>query len=414
MENLLQDRVSSHAEPSWGDRAVILVRWKTLVLGGIALSCALIVLLDATIPTPFEAEATIALPNTNTAEDVYDRLKSAALLSAGDPPPIREESQRKAPGFSIAAYKKLERSLRDDDLFTHAFGGRLNPREVALLTTRLDQHVRPLTSVGRNELYRLEKEDAITAVQLVVPAPSDAAAFERIGLFADLVRGVVIVNLTMDAMDQLRTQSAAERRRWEQERLQLGYTNRSLQQNVVLFERLVRDVPVSGASGREVVSVTEGGHRYLSPTLQLIGIRAAMAENEHRIRRFDDLVRLATIRLDFLKQLEGRIEREFKVKRVRLLDDPVALLRDEWRQFAEASPEGPQELASIGAELAGIAGQLESYRTAMHFVQKPGARLQSRRNKVVALAFLAIAFFLVLPFALEQWRRPRSPAAASA
>src|SRR5687767_9059975 len=176
MDKHEQYDVVSDREPSWAERAEPLVRWKRLVLGGIVISCALVTLLGALLPKSFEAQATVALPGS----------------------------------FAVGVYKVLERSLTDDALFAYVFGDRLSPGEVASLTAKLDAHLRPLTTAGRDELVRLDKADAITAVQLTMRARTKAAALERINLFADLVRRVVLGNSAMGAMDQLHAQGAQD------------------------------------------------------------------------------------------------------------------------------------------------------------------------------------------------------------
>jgi hypothetical protein len=406
-------------EPVWADRVLTILAWRRFVLTGIVVAWILLAVLFFARPTPFSAEATLALPNTNDATAMLPSaiesttrlkatLKSAKAMDVPfnvhletSPRSSSDFSWSRAAGFPVASYKKLEKSLRDAGLYAR-LGGKLDAAEVGPLV--------PVTSAGRSDVQRLDKADAITGLAVSVSAGKGEAATEKAALFAELVRRVVLRNVSRDELQRLQIRANEQAQDGRKERIDLQYTNQSLAQTIADLEKLGRAGAAAGVS--TLAGPSASAHRYLSPSVQILGLRAAMAENEHLMRVHDHHARMAALTLDFVRRAEARLDREFNGSGG---FDPGALLRQEWELFNKDKDPQDAAIAAVAADVEGLSDALEGYGRSMYFLQAPGATQAARRRLPYVAAGLAAAFLvLALPILLEALRARQTAVRAAA
>jgi hypothetical protein len=377
------------------------------VLIGLAISAVILLFAGRLVPQSENCEATLGLPTLTLPSAIVSSKEEATKASGSGV----AGSERLDAGIPLVAYKKLERALADEAVLGNALRGKVDPADIKTLAGMMSEHVTPLTAIARNEIQRMDKLDTIAAVQVSFVSRSAETAREVVQSLADLVRQVVVTNVALEGLDYQRLRSAADTVKFARDTQELVYTNESLQTVIQEIEKLSRRFPSAFArAGREVVDTKDGGYRYLPPDLQLIGLRAAVAENEHKMRLYERALDVAHLRLQFLDQLDGRIRAEFEKNNARLLTDAPGLLRGQLRGFQAGRANAGPAMAMLQADIGGLADLLDSYRTSTRFIQMPTTRRKGRGRFPLLAAGMVVVLSLSVPFLIESWRR-RRPAA---
>jgi hypothetical protein len=369
-------------EVRWTSYVDTLIRWRRFVLGGLAISFAALVAWATLGPRGVECEATLALPSA----------EAAPLPTPGATPA--------SVGVSLATYKEVERTFADSAAISVALAPHLTENEIRKFQRTLSSHFMAVTTNPRDEFARITRDDTITAVRLSY-ADGDAARAEAvIGALADLVRRALSTRTAQRAVETglLKSIVAAERNMTM--RATLAYTNDSLKLQETDLGRLTSSAGES--SGRQVVDVTEGGYRYLPPAVQLVGVKALRADNEHKMRLAERMLAVERLNEAFLRGLSLKIEAE--CNQAHLLADAPALLDREIQTFFAVDRSGP-EVDLVRDQLRTQHERWRHQAENVRYIQYPTSRPARRAMMLAGSGAVILLFFLLAPFVIESWLR---------
>lgn len=183
---------------------------------------------------------------------------------------------------------------------------------------------------------------------------------------------------------------------------QLESRGRSLERLRAANPDLGKGVP------QQVVSVAEGGSRYLSPAAQVVGVESMLAEYRERIASADRQARKAAAQHDFYKRVEGLLAAKTR---------PDALIAEMRKLVGVAFPGGTDPDGAIAEgrneallDLVQIAGLHEHV---LQFIAEPAIAERDPVTYVKIGLGAAVATFvggLVLVLAAVWWRSGRASA----
>jgi len=377
--------------------APLLRRWRLVLLGTGACWAAILLALLLTPPT-FRCEAALAVP------DVLPLPEKRALLDAGPPvrDPLRWEPSRedRKLGIPIELYKKVVRTLSDGGVVEAAFAGKLSGGEIDRLRRRIDEHVSPMASAGKDDIEKIERDATVTAILLSYESRSAGRSRDAVQTLAQLVRETLVSHVAAEQVEWDTVVSQEKARSLGRGRADLSSENRSLEKLTEDLARLSRVAPDSTPAGREVVDTRDGGHLFLSPRLQLVGAKARYAENEHSIRMYDEALSQHALRLRFFSRLRGRA-----VDGGTFVADLPRTLGGELQAFLAEEGASGAAARSLQADVEALRETLGTLQARMSFVQSPTTWARSRVPWAAALASMAVLIFVAAAFVADLWRR---------
>ncbi len=376
-------------EPAWARAVDIVTRWHRFVVLGVAICWALLIAVALLLPGKVECEATLSLPS-NPAQ------VEEPAPAEGTPPPAREWEE----GITVAAYKRIEASLADRQLLRLGLS-ELGERELVLLGTAIKGHLSPVMTGSRNEVERVAKDDRVTAIRLSYVSSSPDRARLVVDGLARLVGGVL---LTDNACARIEMELAKEHdasTKAAARKAELAFSNQSLKLLESDLSRLGGGAAELGS--RQVVDVGQEGYRYLPPAVQLVGVKAKRAENDHRMRLATRTLERGAVRIDLYTRLEAGLRREFVKNNAFVAFDSPAVLQQGFEQFErERSGAIPED---VRLEFRMFRDALLLQRSNLQLIEHPTARRRSRAPLFLVAALLAAGAVVTAAFAGESWQR---------
>ena len=374
-------------------------RWRLVLLGTAACWVAILVALVLTPPT-YRCEGALAVP------DAFPLPEAGGVLLEDRGPVVRDplrwepSRERRKVGIPVVLYKKVVATLSDGAVVEPAFAGKLPAKAVERLRQRITEHVSPMTSVGKDDVERLEKDSTVAGIFLSYESRSADRSRDAVHTLAWLVREALVNHVAADQVEWDTLVSEETAVSLGRGRAVLSSEHRSLERLTEDLERLARTAPESAPSGREIVDIRDGGHVFLSPRLQLVGARARLAENEHSTRMYDEALARHTLRLRFLSHLRDRAPGGGT-----FVPDLPRVADGELRDFL--SEEGATSPAAryVQADVEALREKLVGLQARMSFVQTPTTWARSRTPWAAALASMALLVFIAAAFVADLWRR---------
>lgn len=374
-------------------------RWK-LVLAGTGVSWAVILLALLLTPPSYRCEGALAVP------DVFPLPEAGGVLLEDSGPVVRDplrwepSRERRKVGIPVVLYKKVVSTLSDGTVVQPAFAGKLSAKAVERLRHRITEHVSPMTSVGKDDIERLEKDSAVAGILLSYESRSADRSRDAVHTLAWLVREALVNHVAADQVEWDTLVSEEKELSLGRGRAGLSSEHRSLERLTEDLERLARTAPESAPYGREIVDVRGGGHMFLSPRLQLVGARARLAENEHSTRMYDEALARHALRLRFLSRLRNRAPGGGT-----FVPDLPRVVDGELRAFFSETGASSPAARYVQADVEALREKLVSLQARMSFVQTPTTWAKSRTPWAAAAASIALLIFIAAAFLADLWRR---------
>ncbi len=159
---------------------------------------------------------------------------------------------------------------------------------------------------------------------------------------------------------------------------------------------------------REVISLGDAGHRFLSPTIQLVGIESHMADIKENLSKSKRNKALAGLKLQFFRKVKEIMDSE-------TFSGPLLAKSLELIKTVSVDPANPDVSGDIVREakndLSVDFNNFVSFREGMQFISSPSLfdqPIRPRKALIAAIAF-ALGFFLFvfLAFFIEWWSKNR-------
>jgi hypothetical protein len=141
----------------------------------------------------------------------------------------------------------------------------------------------PLYGSTRADLRELgettKPTENLALAMRIAGAARDADEARRITtLLGDFVRESVFTSQAQSLIARRSEQYAAQRLTYENDLISTRFTIGTVNDKIHRLRELRAEFPDAATSGRQVVSIAEGGARYLSPSTQIVGMEATVAD----------------------------------------------------------------------------------------------------------------------------------------
>jgi hypothetical protein len=271
------------------------------VLAGLLATAGLVFLgkhrADATVGmAALEFDAKKTLP--------YGDGKAAQLaLSRGIAPP---DFKTLAPRFDGAAFAEYAARLKavEPDL------ARRIERELSIEERRREL-LAPVYGSTRNDLRELGEsakalENAVLGVRIAYGSRDRERARNIVALVGDFVAETTFLNAVRDAVEARAREHEGSRLVNENALVNAHFMISQLEARGRTLEKLrVAHPDLGKGAPQQVVSVAEGGSRYLSPAAQVVGVESTLAEYRERVTSAERQARKAAAQHDFYRRVDG-------------------------------------------------------------------------------------------------------------
>lgn len=337
----------------------------------------------------------------------YGDGKAAQLVfTRGVTPP---EFKTLAPRFDAAAFAEFASRRKDaaPDLVERI------ERELAIEERRRELLV-PVYGSTRNDLRELGEsakalENAVLGVRVGYGSRVRERARDAVALVGEFVAETTFAVAVRDAVAARAREHEGSRLLSENAFVNAKFTISQLENRGRTLERLRAAHPDLGKGApQQVVSVAEGGSRYLSPAAQVVGVEATLAEYRERVASAERQVRKAALQHEFYRRAEGLVATGAR---------PDALIAEMRKLVGVVFPAGADPDGAIAEgrnevllDLVQIAGMRErgvQWIAAPAFVERdPLVYVKSG----LAAAAAALVLGLVIVLAAVWWRSGRAGA----
>lgn len=273
----------------------------------------------------------------------------------------------------------------------------------------------PLYGTTRGDLRELgeasrPQENAVLGLQLVHGARNRERALEVVQLVGDFVGEVVFRTEVRNVMQQRVRETDAERLLAENDLIKARFEMGQLESKGKELGKLREEFPeLTRGQAQQVISLAEGGQRYLSPAAQMVGVESKLADHREDIGTAQRKMR------------KGEQQQGYYSRALALAAEPIgstALLEQLARAVAEYFP-ADNDQAGVSAEARNEAllelGAFTALRTrGLQFVVKP-AITEREPAQLFLYGLLAVLATLVagtlILLAREWWRPGQRPIA---
>lgn len=377
----MQESAKASEEIPWTSYVDALLSWRRFVIGGIALSWAVILILGLLVPRTYECEAVLSFPPLTAPR--------ADIPKAGIPIPL---------------YKRFSGALADERVLSKGLKSVMDPPEIRSLLQTLDQHVMPVTTSPLGDAQRMSRDDSVIGVRIAASGQPAEKTEKVVTALGDLCRDTLIRTLAQEQIGRQMAQVNDEARQYLLQQTTLRVEMESLVKQDAELTRLTREFPEAGVSGgRQVVNTGDGGYRYLPPATQLVGVRAQMADYRHQTRVAEHRLSLSALRLRFFQALNEDLNSPASSGPHEA--DAPSVIREALKRFVAQPPSDEADLPTLKLEVENLASALSAFSQVTALTQPPTVR---KKPRVPAMAGAgALAVLLVLGGALlgESWRR---------
>jgi hypothetical protein len=319
------------------------------------------------------------------------------------------------PKVTLPDYKIYSTAFMDSRTFLEYLKGReIFPREeMAAIEEKLtaepvlEAYIKPLYAYTEKEISAPSPEDQfISAVQLSWDSPSPELAqgvVKAMGLFVkDALEKKVMERYVTQGYQNAYTQV----QELESKLADLRFSLKQNEKKLVDLKNIAQRSPEVGQlTGREVVSVEEGGHRYLPPSTQMVATQVVTTDTKLSINKTERQLKINRVKLELFTSLKKTaLEAE---DRKGLLEG-LAGIKDEF--FKEKDLKRDENLIVKNEVFADFARLEHRFDDVMQFISGPTLPQKAKPSKriVVVITFVfGLFFFTLLAFFLEFIQRSR-------
>lgn len=272
----------------------------------------------------------------------------------------------------------------------------------------LAQWFEPVYAYSKKDLANLgqiakDVRNFVVGIRITGEQNSPKNARALVSILGNFVKDCIIYGKMTDYIGDQLNRCTTEGRIFDNNVIKDQFKLKQLQAKRDELKILLTRYPQSKSmSGRELVSLELGGHRYLSPVAQLVGTESHIADLKENIAHNTRSSRLMNLKADYYSRAKKLLEKE-QFGTV-LLDKCLAL-----KDFIQKEKNIPEDVKKQAVnELEIDLEKFNSLRRDMQYVSLPSLPdkpVKPRKAIITAVAFLlAFFFFIVLAFFLEWWQ----------
>ncbi|MBN1254718.1 MAG: hypothetical protein JXA50_05535 [Deltaproteobacteria bacterium] len=269
----------------------------------------------------------------------------------------------------------------------------------------LEDYIQPLYAYSEQEMKIFHPtEQFISAVQLSWEGPSPElvqGVVDAMGLFVkDTLEKKVMERYVTQGYQEAYTQVQELENRLADLRFSLGQNKKKLAD----LKKIAQQSPATEQlTSREVVSVDQGGHRYLPPSTQMVATQVVLTDTKLDINETERKLKINRVKLQLFTGLKNALEAgDYSDS----FFEHLTGLKDEFFQGKDLKRD---EILIVHNEVfADFALFKHRFNDVMQFISGPTLPQRAKPSKRIVVAitfFLGLFFFTLLAFFLEFIQR---------
>lgn len=255
----------------------------------------------------------------------------------------------------------------------------------------------------------MEEANSVIGLSLTFEAGSPEAAAAFVGLFGYHVRDCLLyLTLYSYVMEEYAT-AIGEMSQKENRIFSLQF---ALKQNINKMkdiQAILAKYPSSAEmESRQLVSVQEGGARFLSPVSQLVGIESTLADLRVELAELEWGREKLKLRMEFFLRCLEEIEKTNK--RGELALSLLKKTKEDVFKGKDLATDAVKEVFNdLSADIQGFELVFFNQTSFISGPTVPSSHIKPRKSLIVVVSgFAAFVFFVLLAFALHWWRGSRN------
>jgi len=393
-----EDRIrADYDEIDLYDYLRVIWRWKWLIAIGVIVA-TLAAIPAAYMMRTYESQGVLRLSEELRQEEFKEKKESKEII------------------VTLPDYKIYSTAFTDSRTFLDYLKGQevFPGEEMAAIKTKRMAGPIPILKDNITPVYAYSEEETksfcpdqqfISAVRLNWKGPSPELAqrmVDAMGLFVrDALEQKVMENYVTRRYQEAYTQA----QELENKLADLKFLLTQNEEKLADLKTIAQRSP--GAEQlvtREVVSVAQGGHRYLPPSTQVVASQVAITDVTLNIKTTDRQLKMNRVKLELFTKLKNALQAED----TRSLFNLLAEIKDEFFQGKNLKKD---EVLIVRNEVFADFARFEHrFDDVMQFISGPTLpqRAKPSKHMVVAVTFfLGLFFFTFLAFFLEFIQRGR-------
>ncbi|AVS84125.1 hypothetical protein C8239_04540 [Paracidovorax avenae] len=315
------------------------------------------------------------------------------------------------PQMSLDQWRRLQPMLSDRQLVAASLADASLPDGVAPRLQRLFQQPRYWSTrvgyrstVGRDDIREQinidPKKIGALGLEVSLNVRDEAAAAQQFAMIASHIRQVMLWGDLREYLDRLRQEVLEQRSQLQIEQIRRQFAIEQGQKQVEDMQRLLQQYPeLRRSEVNTVVSVGDGGGRYLSPLSQIVALESTMSDARAQLRKGVRELEQLEWKQRFLDRVDARLEGQSSGKELaRWMEQCLAGLFPADTAENTAQRQAGGEIRMNLEQSLSRAGQLR-YKASPALPVSP---LPSRRPAFVAAAVFA-GTLLALSLALASY-----------
>lgn len=356
-----------------------------------------LIVLGTLAVTVLVAGLTLILPRAYRSVGFYQ-------FGSGVPIPVYKRS---ASMFSDAG--RLAAAVRSEPSLGERNKGALVRRvQQAGFIKRWLQPVFAFSKEDQRELALIGKEEgnSVLGLNMAFEARTPERASTVLTFLGRYVRDCLMYVTLFNYISENASDAQTDLQKNENARLENRFNTEQQGLKLADMQGILRRYPESARiENRQLVSVQDGGARYLSPVTQLVGIEAGLSDLRRELAQLERGRKKALVRVEFFARAKGLLDRN-GTRGEPLFAGLKALHRD----LFSGKDLGQDEVREVYNDLSiAIQNYDRNFSTAYRFIAGPSRPLRPvrpERTKIVLVAgFLAFLFFVCLALVLSWWQK---------
>lgn len=413
----------------------VLIRFKWLIIGGVALSALAVFLLTLAMPRIYKSEGFLQLSQSIDVDlkemmEIQEKIKydlkdkyvgsetlfNNMLLNMTLQNNTSLSNLMMMKNVSLPDYKKYLPQFSSPAQFLAFLAARpdcdrellTDIKKSTRIPEDIEKWVEPVHAYSKTELKDLattsrDLKNFVLGVNVSGEQTSPEKARQYVSLLGAFIKNSVIYGKLSEYIESEWSKNKADAFKADNRIIKLNFRLEQLLEKRQQMEEVLKKYPqASVGGGRELVSVENSGHRFLSPVTQLVGIASSIADIREELSRQQRSKILAELKYRFLTSARRGLETEH-------FSDPLLKSLLELLDSGFLEPQTPPDiLKEARTEIAMDIDAIISLRDEMRFISAPSTPnrpIKPQKTLILAITLMASFFlFVTLAITLEWWK----------
>jgi uncharacterized protein involved in exopolysaccharide biosynthesis len=372
----------------------VIWKWRWLIIIGVIVA-TLVSIPASYLVRSYESEGVLRLSEALKPEELNQISEKGCKEIIVSLPEYKIYSAALTDSQEFLDYLKWQKSFSGDEMASVR----------GLLTNSvLKNNIEPLYAYSENELKALRPdEQLVSAIQLSWEGPSPELAQRMVDAMGLFVKDTLEEKIIEKYVNRGYQEAYSKVQEFERSLIDLRFSLKQNEQKFAELKKIAQHTPEGDKlSSREVVSVDQGGHRYLPPSTQMVAVQVEIADTKLTITDTERQLKINQLKLDFFAKLKEVLQEKASGRLFARLEE----IKENFFQDKDVSND---EVLIVRNEVSADFAQFEHrFHNVMRFISGPTLPQRAKPSKRLIVAvtfFLGLFFFTLLAFFLEFIQR---------